>query len=439
MKIQKTIIYIISFIATISFIVYIETSLIGNISHGNNISAWNTCVSNIAVGIFGSSIVSVIIAVITYFQEKGQLLDSFLYAYKKLLKHCSEFPKGNAYLEKIKWFQVYNDLCIELDCMADKMSFLLDFRKNAKFFKNVSEYYVDFSLLTQSAFFFLEEKQEKTEDEKKRLCQYIDSVVVEIETIKRGIMTVNTEYNRLTHNKELVLKGIGELNDKHFMYMFKKMMFNQTLVTPAVFIVLDENTEKYVQKIIKEMRRTNSGNIEIELPDEICETLLKKGYLFRYSSGKDNMKKLDCQFILNHYFRLKQKNKTKMEKNEEAMNIYSNLYSSVCFMISLLLFYVQTTFITHKTIVNLTIVAIILLTVLLQKKIKGFLEANGTLTKIINKIVISFSHIGLLACLIIALFELGGLTDYIQYIQITILIMSLWAAITAIFAVKKDS
>ena len=68
-------------------------------------------------------------------------------------------------------------------------------------------------------------------------------------------MTVNTEYNRLTHNKELVLKGIGELNDKHFMYMFKKMMFNQTLVTPAVFTVLDESTEKYVQKIQKKFHR----------------------------------------------------------------------------------------------------------------------------------------------------------------------------------------
>lgn len=431
MKVQKTIIYIISCITVISFIVYIGCAFMWNIPKENNVSDWNTCISNIAVGIFGSSIVSVIIAVITYFQEKNQLLESFLHEYKKLFNHCSDFPKGNAYAEKVEWFQVYNDLSIEMNCMADKMAFLLDFRKNAKTLKHVSEYYVDFSLLTQSAFYFLEEKQEKTDDEKKELCKYIDNVIVEVESIKRGIVTVNTEYNRLTHNKELIMKGISELNNKHFIYMFKKLIFSQTLVTPTVFSVLDENVEKYVKRIIKEMNRTNSGNIEIELPDNICEILLEKNYLFRYSSGEDNKKKLDCQFILNHYFRLKQKMKTKAEKNEETLNIYSSLYSSVCFVISLLLFYVQ------SMIVNWIVVAIILVMALLQKKIKNFLENNNTLTKIINKMVIRFADISLLICFIISLSELGMLNDYIKYIQILILILSLLAVITSILVVKK--
>ena len=79
MKVQKTVIYIISLITVISFVIYISSSLIWNISVGESVSVWNTCIPNIAVGIFGSSIVSVIIAVITYFQEKCQLMDSFLY------------------------------------------------------------------------------------------------------------------------------------------------------------------------------------------------------------------------------------------------------------------------------------------------------------------------------------------------------------------------
>lgn len=301
MKAQINIIRVMSIMTIISLIIYFYCYSIGDTE---NLWKWTDAVENIALGIFGGSLIAVIIALVSYFVERSKELEIYFNQYKKILEHGRKYPKGNLYDEKVEWFNVYKDLMISFSSQASRISFIVG-TKSKKYLMRIAQYYNEFTLLTQNAFLFLENEFQVTEEEKNQFCKFIDDVMVEIESVKAGILTRNIEFIRITHNKELVLKNINEIWKASFKCIFKRFRFEQTLVTEKNFQILDDKTEKYVKKIIKIMDKKNTGNIESEIPEDVCKTLKAAGYLHAYENKDANVRFLSCQFIIYHYFELK--------------------------------------------------------------------------------------------------------------------------------------
>ena len=79
------------------------------------------------------------------------------------------------------------------------------------------------------------------------------------------------------------------------------------MVSRDVFIVLDENIEKYVKKMIELMNESGKTDIKLKIPIEVCKKLQDTNYISSYSTNDTDMKRVNCQFILYHYFDLKKK------------------------------------------------------------------------------------------------------------------------------------
>lgn len=301
MKSQINIIRIMSIIAIISLVVY---CYFYNLGEAKNVWEGVNAIESISLSVFGGALIAVIIAFISYFAERYKALETYFNQLKRILEHARNYPKGNVYDEKVDWFNTYKDLMVSFYSQASCMNFIIGI-KCKEYLKRIAQYYNEFILLTQNAFLFIEKTSNIPNAQKNDLCTFIDSVIVEVESVKLGILINNTEFIKITHDKELVLKNVNEIWKASFRSIFKHFKFEQTLVTQETFQLLDDETEKYVKKIIKMMDKRNTCNIEIEIPENICKKLKDAGYLYTYRNKAYNIKELSCQFIIYHYFELK--------------------------------------------------------------------------------------------------------------------------------------
>lgn len=107
-----------------------------------------------------------------------------------------------------------------------------------------------------------------------------------------------------------------------------------TLVSEDNFNLLPTSVESYVKDIVKISKKTGSADVEMNVPKEIVKTLNEKGYIRGYEYISDEKIKLNCHFILFHYFELKKRfHAIKTSEYEDfTLNIYT-IALSICFVI----------------------------------------------------------------------------------------------------------
>ena len=67
---------------------------------------WNTYISNLCLGIWGSSIISLFIGFISYKESRKKCVERFMHARRKLFNHSALIRENNSK----KWFDEYVDL-----------------------------------------------------------------------------------------------------------------------------------------------------------------------------------------------------------------------------------------------------------------------------------------------------------------------------------------
>ena len=438
MKNQKIIIYLLTVFTLAGVSTYLCCTFQWNMSANIVSSPQYMFISNISLGIFCSAFISIIIALITYFSEKAKLLDDYFWTFKKLFDLSSKFPKGYQFKEKEDWFNNYKELCIDLNHITSQLSFLFDISFHAKYLRQVTTYYMDFILLTQSSFLFLERFTQDMDDSKrKELCDYIDSIVIETETVNHGILKMTTEFIKLTHHKELVMKYVDEIAKCSLFNIFKRYHFTQTLITKENFILLDKDTENYVKKIIKETHKTNSNTVVLDMPTDVCEILLQNKYLYSYSILSGEKKKLQIDFILNHYFDLKTRLYTLSSDdiNLAAEITFPTLYSSMVFISSFLILVLQMLKLENKVFNNSIHIFILVLGIIVilstHSMIRCYAMKNDHVLSIITfleKANIYLVSVSMLMCLLSSCTALGIIsTPFSRILLISIIILTLFA------------
>ena len=71
--------------------------------------------------------------------------------------------------------------------------------------------------------------------------------------------------------------------------------------------MLSPEQEEFVRKICGKIEETSSCEIRIRVPEKIATDLQKAGYVSGYTTDKNGVCGLSCNFTINHYFELKKR------------------------------------------------------------------------------------------------------------------------------------
>ena len=268
----------------------------------SNVYSIKTFISNIILGLLGSSVVSGIIAFITYLQNRNYALQEYSSKYHELITHCSKYMEISENKKKVEWFDNYVRYVFDLETIWSDIEFIIDSKNKKLFLKEVVEFYCDFIWLTENDFRLLNEAV--NESLKQRICKKIDNIVIDEKKNKIGITTCIYRNNRFTANIESVNKTINDIyNNKKI----EPLKFDSSLVSRNVFIILDDHIEEYVKKMIELINKSGKTDIQLDIPDEVCIKLKEANYISSYETIDKDLKNVSCQFILSHYFDLKKK------------------------------------------------------------------------------------------------------------------------------------
>lgn len=300
MKIQRNIIYTMIIGSIVSALIYAYCVFQWNPNTGDKGYDLHTYISNIILGVWGSSIISLILGMVSYSECRRKDMEAFIFFQRALFEHCSSFKEKNSE----KWFEEYVKLYRDLSNNWTNIKFLFDPLRRRLFLKAFVDYYGDFIQLTQDKYNLL--KQNVTLETKEKLLNDIKGIVVEKQTYTQGIMNRTVEYNLLTHDLEMAIKNIDNIyRCKKSLHKYK---FKKTLISSDNFTILDKENENYVRKICKKMDRTNSTEIDFRMPKKNADHLKKYGYLSNYILDDTEMtSKINCNFIVDHYFEMKKR------------------------------------------------------------------------------------------------------------------------------------
>ena len=253
---------------------------------------------NISVGVIGSMFVSLLISIITYLLEKNKALESYYNAYINLFNHCGKYDCDLSTKQKVEWFEQYHNLFHTLDDSWGDIDYIYDKYNNRTYLTAVRNYYYDFISLTQDYFMKLNDD----DNYNKHILDYIEKVLYDVDIREHGIFRKVIHNNKLTYDMALVVK---EIHDIYLNNHDSNKLFLKTLVTDDVFIILNDEEEEALVLLKNKMDKTNSANnVRADISDEICDSLLKKGYISSYSSEREN-RTITCNYIVSYYFELK--------------------------------------------------------------------------------------------------------------------------------------
>jgi hypothetical protein len=303
-KVQRNIIYITVAGSIGSVLIYAYCVFCWNPCPNSICFKLNTYISNLIIGVWGSSIISLLIGIASYGENRRRDLEAFIFAQQDLFKHCAKYKEDNS----AEWFDKYVELYRNLSNSWANIHFIFDPMKHRVFLEEYVDYFGDFIQLTQDKYYLL--KQDIDESSKKTLREEIDLIVFNRRTLDRGVMQIHTEENKLTHNMEMPIKYIDDIYRNR--NVLKKFVFEQTLLSEKNFVVLNKKYEDYLRMICKELHKSNCTEIDYAMPKEDAEYLMKVGYLSGFTHGQGNItSKIKIRFIAVHYFDMKKRLATK--------------------------------------------------------------------------------------------------------------------------------
>ena len=300
MKIQRNIIYATVIGSIVSALIYAYCVFQWNPNMGDNGYDLHTYISNIILGVWGSSIISLVLGIVSYSECRRKDMEAFIFSQRALFEHCSFFKERNS----IEWFDEYVKLYRDLSNNWANIRFLFDPMRRRLFLKAFVDYYGDFIQLTQDKYYLL--KQNISAETKEKLLNDIREVAIEKQTYTQGITKMTAEYNLLTHDLEIAIKNIDNIyRRKKSFHIYK---FEKTLMSVDNFTVLDKENENFLKKICKKIDEVNSTEIDFKMPKKNADYLIKYGYLSNYILDNTEMtSKINCNFIVDHYFEMKKR------------------------------------------------------------------------------------------------------------------------------------
>ncbi len=302
MNMQKRTVYVMVISSILCTFVYIFCVFLWKADETTTCYLYKDFVSNIILGLLGSSVVSGVVAFIAYLQNRKDTLEKYILKYHELTAHCAKYMDIKDYKSRTDWFDSFVNYVRDLETIWSDIGFIFDIHRYRIFLKSVADYYNDFIYLTENKYRLLNENI--YESEKQNISEEIDRIVICEKIIKKGVNKYIIRSNRFTDDMTSVNNAINNIYKNKKM---KNLRFEKSLVSKDNFIVLDDKLEKYAKKMIELMEETGNTDIELNIPQKVCEKMRNADYISSYTMGKSDLRKVNCQFILYHYFELKNK------------------------------------------------------------------------------------------------------------------------------------
>lgn len=300
MKIQRNIIYVTVIGSIVSALIYAYCVFQWNPDVGTQGNHLHTYISNIVLGVWGSSIISLILGIVSYSECRRKDMEAFIFSQRALFDHCSYFKEDNS----VEWFEKYVELYRDLSNNWANIRFLFDPLKRRLFLKEFVDYYGDFIQLTQEKYYLL--NQNTQPETKEKILNDINAIAIGKQTFVQGITQITLEYNLLTYDMEIAIKNIDNIYRRK--KSFHKYKFEKTLMSVDNFTVLDKENENFLKKICRRIDEVNSTEIDFRMPKKNAEHLKKYGYISNYILDEAEMtSKINCNFIIDHYFEMKKR------------------------------------------------------------------------------------------------------------------------------------
>ena len=109
-------------------------------------------VSNIILGLLGSSVVSGVVAFIAYLQNRKDTLEKYILKYHELTAHCAKYMDIKDYKSRTDWFDSFVNYVRDLETIWSDIGFIFDIHRYRIFLKSVADYYNDFIYLTENKY-----------------------------------------------------------------------------------------------------------------------------------------------------------------------------------------------------------------------------------------------------------------------------------------------
>ena len=84
--------------------------------------------TNVCLGVFGSATLTILTSVVSYFHEKRQTLENFVYHTRQILSYLNKYQESMSLEQKLKFYLDYHDL--------DKSAWDMDIGNMDFFFEN---------------------------------------------------------------------------------------------------------------------------------------------------------------------------------------------------------------------------------------------------------------------------------------------------------------
>lgn len=273
----------------------------------DNRSFWFSYASNIMIGIMGSSLLSLILAIIGYYRERHAFFLNYynkvfeivncLSRYKACFPNKKDLAKENAGILRdalgVKLHEL-GDIFGEAAFVWDKY----DWRNRRQYLFNIYQYFTDMRTLTQSDWDNLE-----IDGCPEFILHHVDDVILDIKswdhgtTIKnRACEDINTEFDTLI--------GLinGEKSDR------RKLIFQKTPITDKVFKLLSEEDEAIVEIMNKKVQETRSRTIKASgTIAKRAKELFNKGLISSYSSNDKEIVSVKVSDKSYYYFGYKER------------------------------------------------------------------------------------------------------------------------------------
>lgn len=311
MKIQKNIIYITLFCSVVSVLIYAICVFyrFGNYKVGE-------FVSSLILGVWGSSIISLILGIVSYGENRRRDLEGFIFAINGLLQHCGEYKKENL----VEWYETYVKLYQQVSNNWANIGFLFDPRHHRLYLKECIDFYGDFIDITEEKIRIIktmEEANDKAKEFKAKFINEIDAIIRCQIKIDHGIIKVTQIVNRLTYDEATMIRNINNIYKNK--EILSKYVFEYTILSHDNFTLLTSEEEKYIRKFQKIMNKEAKTNIKFCMPLKEARKLQHKNYISGYSGDKDgNVKEVHCNFLVSSYFEKKKRINTKISIDEKV-------------------------------------------------------------------------------------------------------------------------
>jgi len=279
LKIQRNSVYILLPFCIISLIV---SALLNAFTTPNN--SWITYSVNISIGIFGSSLLALILAIIGYNQEKHLAFEEYFRKLEKMISSISKYQKCEVtdeellktnltILQKVLFEDVH-----ELGDIYAKFAFIWDRQKVKPYLFGFYQYFSDIQELVSDNIRLL-----RNDVRTQSVLDFIDMVLLEISTTtyKQTVFTEvkNKIVEDLNGELDTLIMFTNRKKDRG-MKIFHKYKFNKTVLDDKIFKIESNDYENILHNIIAKIGEEKEFTIHFtDLTNENLDYLRKNEYV----------------------------------------------------------------------------------------------------------------------------------------------------------------